>query len=95
MKKILILGSGAAGTMVAAKLRKELSDSEWKITMIDNDEVHLDDGAVREGRFARLLTHYVGICNDITVFAHQKSGPTRGSIGGDGNNGGLYNLYDP
>jgi sulfide:quinone oxidoreductase len=40
MKSILILGSGAAGTMVAAKLRKLLSDSEWKITIIDHDEVH-------------------------------------------------------
>jgi sulfide:quinone oxidoreductase len=40
MKKILILGSGAGGTMVAAKLRKELSDSEWKISIIDNDEMH-------------------------------------------------------
>jgi len=40
MKNIVILGSGAAGTMVAAKLRKELSDSDWKITIIDNDEVH-------------------------------------------------------
>lgn len=40
MKKILILGSGAGGTMVAVKLRKLLSESEWQITIIDNDEVH-------------------------------------------------------
>ncbi len=40
MKKVLILGSGAGGTMVAAKLRKELDPLEWKITVIDNDEVH-------------------------------------------------------
>ncbi len=40
MKKIVILGSGAGGTMVAAKLRKELSSLEWQITIIDNDEVH-------------------------------------------------------
>lgn len=40
MKKILILGSGAGGTMVAAKLRKELNPREWKITIIDNDEMH-------------------------------------------------------
>ncbi len=40
MKKIVILGSGAGGTMVAAKLRKELSISEWQITIIDNDEIH-------------------------------------------------------
>ncbi len=40
MKKILILGSGAGGTIAANKLRKELSPSEWQITIIDNDEMH-------------------------------------------------------
>jgi len=40
MKKVVILGSGAGGTMVAAKLRKELNESEWEITIIDNDEIH-------------------------------------------------------
>lgn len=40
MKKIVILGSGAGGTMVAAKLRKELNPLEWQITIIDNDEIH-------------------------------------------------------
>ena len=40
MKKILILGSGAGGTIVANKLRKELSATEWQITIIDNDEMH-------------------------------------------------------
>ena len=40
MKKVLILGSGAGGTMVAAKLRKELSETEWQITIIDHDEMH-------------------------------------------------------
>ena len=40
MKKVIILGSGAGGTMVAAKLRKELDESVWKITIIDNDEIH-------------------------------------------------------
>jgi sulfide:quinone oxidoreductase len=39
MKKILILGSGAGGTMCAAKLRRELG-RDWKITIIDNDEMH-------------------------------------------------------
>ncbi|MBI5551913.1 MAG: NAD(P)/FAD-dependent oxidoreductase [Desulfobacterales bacterium] len=40
MKKILILGSGAGGTMMAAKLRKELNELEWSITIIDPDEMH-------------------------------------------------------
>ncbi len=40
MKKLLILGSGAGGTMVAAKMRKELNPAQWDITIIDNDDVH-------------------------------------------------------
>jgi sulfide:quinone oxidoreductase len=40
MRKIVILGAGAGGTMVAANLRKELDDSEWQITVIDKDEQH-------------------------------------------------------
>ncbi len=40
MKKILILGSGTGGTITAAKLRKELDEREWEISIIDNDEIH-------------------------------------------------------
>lgn len=40
MKNLIILGSGAGGTMVAAKIRKELDEMDWKITIIDNDEMH-------------------------------------------------------
>jgi sulfide:quinone oxidoreductase len=40
MRKILILGSGAGGTIVANKLRQELSADEWQITIIDRDEQH-------------------------------------------------------
>jgi sulfide:quinone oxidoreductase len=40
MKNLVILGSGAGGTMVATKIRRELDESEWKITIIDNDEMH-------------------------------------------------------
>jgi sulfide:quinone oxidoreductase len=40
MKNLVILGSGAGGTMVASKIRKELDTSEWRITIIDNDEIH-------------------------------------------------------
>ena len=40
MKKILILGSGAGGTMIAAKLRRHLDPGQWDITILDNDEIH-------------------------------------------------------
>ncbi len=40
MRRVIILGSGAGGTMVAANLRKELDESEWEILIIDKDEKH-------------------------------------------------------
>ena len=40
MKKILILGAGTAGTMLANKLTQILSRDDWKITIVDQDETH-------------------------------------------------------
>lgn len=40
MKRLLILGGGTAGTMVANKLRPRLDRADWEITIIDQDNVH-------------------------------------------------------
>lgn len=40
MKKILILGAGTAGTMMANKLYRNLNKEVWKITIVDKDENH-------------------------------------------------------
>jgi sulfide:quinone oxidoreductase len=40
MKKLLILGAGTGGTMMANKMRKELPHEEWKITIIDENKTH-------------------------------------------------------
>ncbi len=40
MKKILILGAGTAGTMMANKLRKMVPEKEWQIKIIDKDPLH-------------------------------------------------------
>ncbi len=40
MKKIIILGAGTAGTIMANKLRKALDREEWSITIIDKDKTH-------------------------------------------------------
>jgi sulfide:quinone oxidoreductase len=40
MKKLLILGAGTAGTMVANRLSKLLDLDEWQMTMVDQDPVH-------------------------------------------------------
>ena len=41
MKRLLILGGGTAGTMVANKLRPRLHADDWSITVVDQDDVHL------------------------------------------------------
>lgn len=40
MKKLLILGAGTAGTIMANKMRKELSRKEWNITIIEKELNH-------------------------------------------------------
>jgi sulfide:quinone oxidoreductase len=40
MKKLLILGAGSAGTMVANRMNRMLDLEEWQITIVDQDPVH-------------------------------------------------------
>jgi sulfide:quinone oxidoreductase len=40
MKKLLILGAGTAGTIMANKMKKELPSNEWKITIVEKDPEH-------------------------------------------------------
>lgn len=41
MKHLVILGAGTGGTMMAHRLRRELPEREWRITIVDRDELHL------------------------------------------------------
>lgn len=40
MKKLLILGAGTAGTMMANKMKKALDPEEWSITIVDQFKTH-------------------------------------------------------
>ena len=40
MKHLLVLGGGTAGTMAVAKLRPRLDRTEWRITVVDQDDEH-------------------------------------------------------
>lgn len=40
MKRIVILGAGTAGTMMANKLRNTLEREEWDITIVDQFKIH-------------------------------------------------------
>lgn len=41
MKSLVILGGGTAGTMMANKLVNALPEREWRVTVVDRDDVHL------------------------------------------------------
>jgi hypothetical protein len=41
MRRLVILGGGTAGTMVANKLRRRLPLDDWRITVIDGQRDHL------------------------------------------------------
>ncbi len=40
MKKLLILGAGTAGTIMANKMRKELPVNEWRVTIVEKEMNH-------------------------------------------------------
>jgi len=40
MKRLVILGSGTGGTIMAAKMRGRLPETDWEITLIDRDWEH-------------------------------------------------------
>jgi sulfide:quinone oxidoreductase len=40
MNRLLILGAGTAGTIMANKLRKALPQKDWKITIVDREKSH-------------------------------------------------------
>ena len=40
MKKLIILGSGTGGTIIANRMRKALDRGEWDITIVEKDKIH-------------------------------------------------------
>jgi hypothetical protein len=45
MKKLVILGHGTGDTTIAAKMRQQLPEKEWQITVIDRDwQYHYQSG---------------------------------------------------
>ncbi|RMG68106.1 MAG: NAD(P)/FAD-dependent oxidoreductase, partial [Calditrichaeota bacterium] len=40
MKRLVILGGGTAGTIMANKLRPRLDEDEWQMTLVDENSIH-------------------------------------------------------
>ena len=41
MKRIVILGAGTGGTMMANRLVRALPADGWRVTVIDRDDLHV------------------------------------------------------
>ena len=73
--KLLVLGAGAAGTMCANMLRKKLKESDWSITIIDQDDRHIYQpgllfipfGVYSEDEIVRTRSEFLGRGIDFVV----------------------------
>lgn len=67
MKNLVILGAGTAGTMLANKMLRLLDETQWQISVIDQDNVHVYQpgllffpfGTYRERDILRPRTRYL------------------------------------
>lgn len=67
MKRLVVLGAGTAGTMVANRMRARLPAGEWSITAVDRDDAHryqpgylfLPFGAYRPDQVTRSRRRYL------------------------------------
>ena len=64
MKKIVILGAGSAGTMIANKLVKEVPENEISVTVIDHSDIHYYQPGFLLRTFVKSFTelHYINSC---------------------------------
>jgi sulfide:quinone oxidoreductase len=75
MKRLVILGAGTAGTMVANRMRKQLPVDDWSITAIDRDDAHryqpgylfLPFGTYRPGQVTRSRRRYLADDVDLLL----------------------------
>jgi sulfide:quinone oxidoreductase len=75
MKRLLVLGGGTAGTMVANRMRPLLPGGEWQITVVDQDETHhyqpgylfIPFGHYRPDEILRSRTRYLASGVDLVI----------------------------
>jgi len=78
VQRLLVLGGGTAGTMVANKLRRRLDRADWRITVVDHDDVHLYQPGLLFIPFGN--THPEGIVKPRQQLLHDGVDLVRGEI---------------
>lgn len=56
-RKLLILGAGTAGTMIANMVRRHLPALQWAVTVVDRDDVHVYQPGLLFVPFGRYASH--------------------------------------
>jgi sulfide:quinone oxidoreductase len=94
MKRIVILGAGTGGTMMANKLARGLPGDGWKITVLDQDDVHvyqpgllfLPFGMYRPGEIQKPRKGLLDPRVDLRLSGIERVAPDEGKVylrGGD------------
>lgn len=84
MQKLLILGAGTAGTMIANKLVKRLS-GDWQVTVVDRDDEHhyqpgylfIPFGTYTRDKVVRPRSHYLSDDVELVLAEIQRVDPVR------------------
>jgi sulfide:quinone oxidoreductase len=88
MKRLLVLGAGTAGTMVVNKLRPELPQSEWSITVVDPAQEHhyqpgylfIPFGGYTRSEVTKPLTSFIPEGVDVVTGAVDKVVPESNQV---------------
>ena len=75
MKRLVVLGAGTAGTMVANRMRARLPADDWSVTAVDRDNAHryqpgylfLPFGAYRPAQVTRARRRYLADDVDLVL----------------------------
>lgn len=88
MKRIVILGGGTGGTMMAQKLVRALPDDTWTITVVDRDDLHvyqpglllLPFGAYREGDIVKPRSRFFDPRIEVVLAEIDRIAPTESCV---------------
>ncbi|MBT3303164.1 MAG: NAD(P)/FAD-dependent oxidoreductase [Bacteroidetes bacterium] len=88
MKRLLILGAGTAGTIMANKMRKDLPRDEWDITIVDQYKTHyyqpgflfIPFGIYKEKDVVKQKSDFIPVGTNIIYSAIERIEPEKNHV---------------
>jgi sulfide:quinone oxidoreductase len=98
IRRLLVLGGGTAGTMVANRLRRLLPRDEWQVTVVDQDETHhyqpaylfIPFGSYKPDQILRPRRRYLSSDVDLVIGRIDRVEPERNVVTLEGGTGLPY-----